>query len=307
MKIYTQEMDIALQSPKRFWVAPFSDFKIGVKIVKNGTPVDNEFSVFNGETELTPDDDLTNGFTTFTLKSNDTGSVEYKVVVDGVGETIKITQITTDSTVFEVGGSGGGDVPADVATKTWVQNYVSAETSEFVDGNDVDAAISAATSTFVNATQVSEAISAATSEFATTSAVEAAISTATTDMATQTWVGQQGYVSQNDLSIYATTSAMESYVSTATSSFITSAALEPYATASDIASTYATKTELSDYATTSSMTSAISAATSDKVTGGAVGSAPALSSAVAVFETDWATLSASADANTFYVVLPDPV
>lgn len=282
MKIYTQEIDIALQSPKRFWVAPFSDFKIGVKIVKNGTPVDNEFAVYNGDTELIPDDDLTNGFTTFTLKSNDTGSVEYKVVVDGVGETIKITQITTDSTVFEVGGSGGGDVPADVATKTWVQNYVDVETSAFIDET-------------------------ALAPYATTSAVESAISTATTDMATQTWVGQQGYLSQNDLSSYATTSAMEAYVSTATSSFITSAALEPYATASDIASTYATKTELSDYATTSAMTSAISAATSDKVTGGRVGSAPALSSAIAVYETDWATLSATADTNTFYVVLPDPV
>lgn len=281
MKIYTQEIDIALQSPKRFWVAPFSDFKIGVKIVKNGTPVDNEFSVFNGDTELTPDEDLTNGFTTFTLKSNDTGSVEYKVVVDGVGETLKITQIVTDSTVFEVGGSGGGDVPADVATQGWVEDYVSAETSAFIDAT-------------------------ALAPYATTSAVEAAISTATTDMATQTWVGQQGYVSQNDLSSYATTSAMESYVSTATSSFITSAALEPYATASDIASTYATKTELSDYATTSAMTSAISAATSNKVTGGAIGLAPVVSSAVAVYASVWASMSASADANTLYVVLSDP-
>lgn len=252
MKIYTQEIDIALQSPKRFWVAPFSDFKIGVKIVKNGVPVENEFAVFNGDTELTPDADLTNGFTTFTLKSNDTGSVEYKVVVDGVGETIKITQITTDSTVFEVGGSGGGDVPADVATKTWVQNYVSAETSEFVDGNDVDAAISAATSTFVSASDVDQAISAATSEFTTTSAVEAAISTATIDMATQTWVGQQ------------------------------------------------------DYATTSAMTSAISAATSNKVTGGAIGLAPVVSNAFAVYASVWASMSASADANTLYVVLSDP-
>ena len=165
MKIYTQEMDIALQSPKKFWVAPFSDFKIGVKIVKNGTPVDNEFAVFNGDTELTPDEDLVNGFTTFTLKSNDTGSVEYKVVVDGVGETLKITQITTDSTVFEV-GAGGGDVPSDVATQSWVENYVSAETSAFIDAT-------------------------ALAPYATTSDVTAAISTATTDMATQTWVGGQ--------------------------------------------------------------------------------------------------------------------
>ena len=48
MKIYTQEIDIALQSPKRFWVAPHSDFKIGIKIVKNGVPVENGFNVFNG-------------------------------------------------------------------------------------------------------------------------------------------------------------------------------------------------------------------------------------------------------------------
>lgn len=206
MKVFTQTFDIAFQSPKRFWVAPHSDFKIGVKIVKNGTPVENEFSVFNGDTELTPDEDLVNGFTTFTLKSNDTGSVEYKVVVDGVGETLKITQIVTDSTVFEMDASGGG-VPADVATQGWVENYVSAQTSAFIDET-------------------------ALSSYATTSAVEAAISTATTDMATQTWVGQQGYVSQNDLSSYATTSAMESYVSTATSSFITASALTPYATTS---------------------------------------------------------------------------
>ena len=240
-----------------------------MKIVKNGTPVENEFVVKQGDTTLTADDDKVDGFTTYTLKSNGTGSVEYKVIVEGVDQTLKITQITTDSTVFEV-GAAGGYVPSDVATQSWVQTYVSAQTSEFVDGNDVDAAISAATSTFVtasvvdaaisaatstfvSASDVDEAISAATSEFATTSAVEAAISTATTDMATQTWVGQQGY------------------------------------------------------ATTSAMSSAISAATSNKVTGGAIGLAPVVSSAVAVYETDWASLSATANPNTFYVVLPDPV
>lgn len=30
----------------------------------------------------------------------------------------------TDSTVFEVGGEGG-DVPSDVATKTWVESQIS--------------------------------------------------------------------------------------------------------------------------------------------------------------------------------------
>ena len=286
MKIYTQTFDVAKQSPKRFWVAPFSDFKIGVKIVKNGTPIDNEFTVKKGTTTLTPDEDLVDGFKTYTIKSGATGFEEYTVEISGVGEAQKLTQIITDSTVFDI-DAAGGDVPEDVATKTWVGDYVSAETSAFVTASDVETAISTATSTFVNATQVSEAISAATSEFATTSAVEAAISTATTDMATQTWVGQQGYASQGDLASYATTSAMESYVSTVTSDFITASALTPYAT-------------------TSAMTSAISAATSNKVTGGAIGLAPVVSSAVAVYASVWSSMSSSADANTLYVVLSDP-
>ena len=64
---------------------------------------------------------------------------------------------------------------------------------------------------------------------------------------------------------------------------------------------------LSSYATTDEMESAISSATENMVTGGAVGLAPVVSSAIAVYETDWASMSASADANTLYVVLPDPV
>lgn len=218
MKIYTQEIDIAKQSPKRFWVAPFSDFKIGVKIVKNGVPVENEFNVFNGDVELTPDEGLTNGFTTFTIRSNNTGSVEYKVVVNGVGETFKITQIVTNSTVFDI----DLQAPAGTATQEWVENYVTAETSTFIDET-------------------------ALAPYATTSAVESAISAATTDMATKTWVGQQ------------------------------------------------------DYATTS----AINAATSNKVTGGAIGSAPVVTNAVAVYASVWASMSASADANTLYVVISD--
>lgn len=110
MKIYTQVIDIALQSPKRFWVAPYSDFKIGVKIVKNGTPVANEFTVKQGSTTLTADETQVDGFTTYTLKSAGTGNVEYVVEVAGVAEKQKITQIVTDSTVFEVGGEGGSFV-----------------------------------------------------------------------------------------------------------------------------------------------------------------------------------------------------
>lgn len=110
MKIYTQTFDVAKQSPHRFWVAPYSDFKIGVKIVKNGTPIANEFTVKKNGVALEADADKVDGFTTFTLQSAGTGSVEYTIEISGVGETMKLVQIITDSTVFEVGGEGGSGV-----------------------------------------------------------------------------------------------------------------------------------------------------------------------------------------------------
>lgn len=51
----------------------------------------------------------------------------------------------------------------------------------------------------------------------------------------------------------------------------------------------------------------VGAETSAFVTGSSVGQAPVVSAMATVYESAWATLSATADANTFYVVLPDPV
>lgn len=65
--------------------------------------------------------------------------------------------------------------------------------------------------------------------------------------------------------------------------------------------------ETSAFVTDTDMGTAISNATSNKVTGSSVGQAPVLSAMSSVYESAWATLSANADANTFYVVLPDPV
>ena len=154
MKIYTQVIDIALQSPKRFWVAPYSDFKIGVKIVKRGTPVANEFTVKQGSTTLTADETKVDGFTTYTLKSGATGAIEYVVEVAGVAEKQKITQIVTDSTVFEVGGEGGsGGV-----TEQWVQDYVSAETSAFVTDTELGTVLEAYPTTSEMNSAISSAI-----------------------------------------------------------------------------------------------------------------------------------------------------
>ena len=128
MKIYTQTYDLAKASPHRFWVAPFSEFKIGIKILEKDQISDKNFTVKAGSIELTPDKDKIDNFTLYTIKSNDTGFVEYTIEVEGVAEKLKLMQIVTDSTVFEI-DANSGDVPADVATQTWVNSQI----SDFVD------------------------------------------------------------------------------------------------------------------------------------------------------------------------------
>ena len=135
MKVYTNTFDLAKASPHRFWATPYSDFKIGIKILAKGEVIDKDFTVKAGAAELTPDEDKIDGFTLYTIKSGDTGFVEYTIEVEDIAEKLKLTQIVTDSTVFEVGGEGGGgDVPADVATKTWVRSQISG----FVDEDELD-------------------------------------------------------------------------------------------------------------------------------------------------------------------------
>ena len=185
MKIYTQTYDLTKTSPQRFWVTPFSDFKIGIKLLSKGELANKDFTLKAGAIELTPDEAKIDGFTIFTIKSGNTGFVDYTIEVAGIAEKLKLTQIVTDSTVFDI-GVAGGNVPSDVATQSWVENYVTAETSTFIDET------------------------------------------------------------------------------------------------------------------------ALNAATSDKVTGSAIGSAPVVTNAVAVYASVWASMSASANANTLYVVLSDP-
>lgn len=187
-------------SPHRFWVAPYSEFKIGIKLLEKDEISDKDFTLKAGSVEFTPDEDKIDNFTLFTIKSNDTGFVEYTIEVEGVAEKLKLMQIVTDSTVFEIDASGG-DVPADVATQSWVNTQI----SDFVE--------------------------------------------------------------------------------------------------EDALTAYYTKSETSSAAE-------ISSGLVGKVTGGAetgtTGTPAAVNAVKSVYETDWQTLSASADANTFYVVLPDP-
>lgn len=84
MKIYTNTFDVSRPSPHRFWVPPYSDFKIGIKLVNVGAALENDFTVAAGTTELIADETKIDGFTIYTLNSTDTGFVEYTITVDGL-------------------------------------------------------------------------------------------------------------------------------------------------------------------------------------------------------------------------------
>lgn len=129
MKVYTSTFDLAHPNNCRFWAPQHSDFKIGVKIAKDGEDYAGDFSVKAGGETLTPDADKTAGFTTFTAGSAGPGVTVYEIDVPAASQKFYLMQVATASTVFEVGGSGGGDVPADMATKTWVNSQI----SDFVD------------------------------------------------------------------------------------------------------------------------------------------------------------------------------
>ena len=151
MKIYTQTYDLAKASPHRFWVAPFSEFKIGIKILEKGEISAKDFTLKAGSIEFTPDADKIDNFTLYTIKSNDTGFVEYTIEVEGVAEKLKLMQIVTDSTVFEIDAGGGGDVPADVATKTWVNTQISDfVTDDALNGYATESYVDSATSSFID-------------------------------------------------------------------------------------------------------------------------------------------------------------
>lgn len=126
MKVFTQTYDLAKASPHRFWVTPFSEFKIGIKLLEKDEISDKDFTLKAGSVEFTPDEDKIDNFTLFTIKSNDTGFVEYTIEVEGVAEKLKLMQIVTDSTVFEVGGEGGGS-GGDSYTKAQTDALLSAK------------------------------------------------------------------------------------------------------------------------------------------------------------------------------------
>lgn len=133
MKIYSQTLDLRNPLKQRFYVAPYSMFKLGVKVVLDGESAEGSFKLLKGAQEIQADQDLTGGFTTYSLTSSTPGIVEYKVEYkadeEAESQYFCIIQETTGSTVFEVGGEGGS---------TPEGNFVKSVNGEYPVNSNVD-------------------------------------------------------------------------------------------------------------------------------------------------------------------------
>ena len=122
MKIYTNTFDLRQPSEKKFWVAPHSDFKIGINVLGyNGTEMTyppSNIELYKDGIKLTLDS-YDGNMAYWKIKSEDTGEVTYTVKAKKnskvVGE-LKLTQVVTDSTVYEQ--ESGGEIPSDLTDIT---------------------------------------------------------------------------------------------------------------------------------------------------------------------------------------------
>lgn len=276
MKIYTAEFECSTPSPRKFWTAPRSDIAIGVKISEKGEPLSGVTLTPDGGSPVQAESDKIAGYTVFKVNSGATGSVGYTAAAQG--KSFRLTQIVTDSTVFEVNAEQGG--LGDYATQAWVEDKLTAyATTEDLSGY--------ATEDYVDQEVSVKADASALTAYATKAELTA--------YATEEYVGQEvsskadaadltAYATKQELTAYAT----EDYVAQEISSKADASAL----------TAYATKQELTAYATEDYVDQEVSAKVEFYPADAAY-----VSSVKAVYEDQWAQISANQDAHTMYVVL----
>lgn len=120
MKVYTNTIDLSKPMERKFWVAPFSDFGIGVKFVNGDSDVDGVVTLKDKDgNTLTAEENKINGFTIYKMNSGEgEKTVTYTAVAPNGQETI-IIQNVSDSTVFDTDETGGG-VPSDLTVDSIV-------------------------------------------------------------------------------------------------------------------------------------------------------------------------------------------
>ena len=124
MKIYTNEIDLARPILKKFYTAPCSDYKFGVKIVQG-----MNYVIELGGVELKSDGE-TGGYKTYKMTSpNEQGVELFKIICEN-GQIAYIKHVTTDSTVFDVDEAGSVEIPTKVSQLDNDSGYT---TQEYVD------------------------------------------------------------------------------------------------------------------------------------------------------------------------------
>ena len=99
MKIYTNIFDLAKPTQNQFYVPKYSDFGIGIKVVRRGEDVDADITLEADGQTFEAEADKVGGFTIYDAASEGAGSVNYKVTCSG--QIFHLTQIVTDSAIFE--------------------------------------------------------------------------------------------------------------------------------------------------------------------------------------------------------------
>ena len=130
MKLYTITYDCNTPTVQRLNIPTNTDYKVGVKIVKDGEVLDiDPEDMTLGAT--TADAEKLNGYVTFTKSTGAEANYWQGVLTidaDDLKTTFKLIINVYNSQMGDIGGAGGG------VTEQWVQDYVTAETSTFVTG-----------------------------------------------------------------------------------------------------------------------------------------------------------------------------
>lgn len=155
MKLYTITYDCNTPTVQRLNIPTNTDYKVGVKIVKNGEVLDiDPEDMTLGAT--TADAEKLNGYITFTKSTGAEANYWQGVLAidaDDLKTTFKLIINVYNSQMGDIGGAGG-------VTEQWVQDYVSAETSAFVDDTELGTVLEAYPTTSSMTTAISNAVSA---------------------------------------------------------------------------------------------------------------------------------------------------
>ena len=108
MKQYNINFEATKPTQQTFYVPPYSQFQMGVRVDKLGVK-QSDISVLKGSTLLSSSGTY-NDFYVYDVNSGAPGAVAYTVKMLSSEQPFNILQVVTDSTVYDrnVGGGGGG-------------------------------------------------------------------------------------------------------------------------------------------------------------------------------------------------------